>query len=255
MRNHNSHEPSLPVLDHPESPAGPRTEFLANAAHELRSPLAALRTTAEVALANERSVDDLREALGVIIEECASLGTLVNRLLLLAEGDSGRLKPGRLAIRLDTLVSRAVEMFAASAEENGVELRTMGLAEVSVRIVPDHLREVMHQLLDNALRFTPAGGQVTVSLWVVPDEDGGHKAVLRVADTGCGVSPEDLPHLFEPFYQVAQARTRSQGGNGLGLSVCRSLVRAYGGTIRIDSSPGHGTVVSVTLPVCDESLN
>jgi signal transduction histidine kinase len=220
--------------------------FVANAAHELRSPLAAMRTSVEVALEHERTADEYRELLADLVEECAGLGNLVGHLLLLAEGDAGLLRADE-AVPLDRLAARAVDMFQGIAEQRGLALRAGVLKPAAARGDAIHLREVIHNLLDNALKFTPAGGSVTVDVCPGPGEK---SVLLRVSDTGQGIAPEDLPNVFERFYRADKARRRGEptGGHGLGLSICQAIVTAYGGRIALDSTPGRGTTATVSLP-------
>ncbi len=222
-------------------------DFVANAAHELRSPLAAVRTSLEVALEHDRTPEEYRELLADVVEECAALGNVLNQLLLLAEGDAGLLQAGGSA-RLDRVAARSVEMFQGIAEQRGVELHADALAPATVRGNEAHLRQVVHNLIDNALKFTPPGGRVLVTVSVRPAAG---QAVLRVSDTGSGIAPEDLPHVFERFYRADKARSREQpgGGTGLGLSICQAIVTAYGGQLGVESKPGHGTAVTAVLPL------
>ncbi|HEY7155432.1 MAG TPA: ATP-binding protein [Gemmataceae bacterium] len=221
--------------------------FVANAAHELRSPLAAMRTSLEVVLERDRSPSEYRDLLGDMIEECAGLANLINHLLLLAEGDAGLLHADG-QVRLDELVERAVDMFQGIAEQRDVELRAERMEPVTVRVNRIHLREVIHNLIDNALKFTPAGGKVRVEVDAPPDSG---QARLRILDTGMGISPEDLPKVFERFFRADKARQRAQpiGGNGLGLCICQAIVQSYGGQILIDSVLEQGTTATVSLPV------
>jgi heavy metal sensor kinase len=228
-------------------------EFVANAAHELRSPLAAMRTTVDVALAHDRSAEEYRELLADLAEECGSLGSLVNHLLLLAEGDTGLL-PADAVTRLDQLAVRSVDMFRGVAEVRGVGLELSVDGPVPVRGSDTHLREVIHNLLDNALKFTPAGGRVAVTVERSGPPGDTTLAQLRVRDTGGGIPAADLPHVFERFYRADKARPRDReaGSHGLGLSICRAIVTGYGGSIELDSTEGAGTVVDVLLPLARE---
>ncbi len=223
------------------------SEFTANAAHELRSPLTALQSSLEVALNTDRSVEEYKEVLAVVLEECNNLRLLVNQLLLLAEGDAGRLRQQAEAVRLDQLVLSSVEMFQVVAEAGGVTLAARHKDPVTIHGVGNRLWQVVNNLIDNAVKFTPAGGTVTVDLRLDPAQ---HEAILEVADTGMGVSPQDLPHIFERFYQGDRARQRDNRsrGVGLGLSICKAVVAAHGGTIALASTPGAGTTVTVRLP-------
>jgi len=221
--------------------------FVANAAHELRSPLTAMRTSLEVALERERSPAEYRELLADLIEECISLSNLINHLLLLAEGDAGLLHADG-QVRLDELVRRAADMFQGIAEQRGISLQVQLPHAVSIRGNRVHLREVIHNLLDNALKFTPERGTVSVEVNAPP---GASRVQLFVRDTGSGIPPEDLPHVFERFYRADKSRQRTQptGGSGLGLSICQAIVHAYGGEISLASTLGKGTTVTVSLPI------
>jgi two-component system, OmpR family, heavy metal sensor histidine kinase CusS len=219
--------------------------FVANAAHELRSPLTAMRTALEVTLERDRGAAEYRELLTDLVEECVGLANLINHLLLLAEGEAGLLHADG-EVRLDELVSRAVDMFQGIAEQRDVSLHANVPAAILIPGNPVHLREVLHNLIDNALKFTPSGGRVQVE--VGKPQTG--QVQLLVRDTGIGIPSDDLPKVFERFYRADKSRQREQptGGNGLGLSICRAIVQSYGGQITIASTLGKGTTVTVSLP-------
>jgi signal transduction histidine kinase len=221
-------------------------EFVANAAHELRSPLAAVQSWVEVTLNSDRSVEEYKDMLGEIADRCGQLRVLVNQLLLLAEVDPGH-SPPKEPVRLDELVRKCVEMFRGAAEERTVELVVDVRTEVTVEGQGDRLRQVINNLIDNSLKFTPSGGQVLITLRY---SSAGDRALLKVADTGAGISAEDLPHVFERFYRGDKSRQREtqSHGNGLGLSICYSIVHNHGGTIRVESTLGRGAIFTVTLP-------
>jgi heavy metal sensor kinase len=224
-----------------------KRDFLANAAHELRSPLTAIRASVEVALEQDRRPEEYRDLLGSLAEQCDGLTTLVNQLLLLAEGDAGRLRPGGKLVRLDAVVGKSVEMFRGVAEYRGITLEGRAGQEMMVAGDGGHLRQVVNNLIDNALKYTPSGGRVTVNCQF--DASAG-RACLEVRDTGTGIAADDLPHVFDRFYRADKSRSRSPGpgGNGLGLSICQAIVSSYGGQLRIASSTGAGTCVTVMLP-------
>ena len=227
---------------------GNRT-FVANAAHELRSPLAAIRSSVEVGLNRNRSPEEYAALLTDVMEECSRLGSLVNRLLLLAEGDAGRLAARDQAVQLDKIVRESVEMFDAVAESQGVQLTTGDLTPALVPGDEYYLRQVVRNLIDNAIKFSPPPGEVTVSLRV---EAARREAVLSVTDRGVGIPPESLPHVFERFYRADKARHRAaRGGHGLGLSICQVIVNALHGTIRVESKLGEGSTFTVRLPLVD----
>ena len=216
--------------------------FVANAAHELRSPLAALRASAEVALAHDRSAEEYRDRLADIVEECDGLGALVNQLLLLAEGEAGSVRTPR-RFSLDRLAARVVEMFEGISEMREISLVADVPDPVDIWGSELHLRQVISNLVDNALKFTPPGGTVRVRVRLADD-----RATVEVRDSGAGISAEDLPHVFERFYRADLSRQRDRGGSGLGLSICQALVHAHDGTIKVESRLGEGTCVNVSLP-------
>lgn len=220
-------------------------DFVANAAHELRSPLAAIRTSVEVALDQDRTLEYYRELLGDLAEESERLSILTNRLLLLAEGDAGFMTPGEKSVSLDRLARQATEMFRGVAEHRGIALETRIDDGIYIHGDAAHLRQVVQNLIDNAIKFTPTGGHV-----VVETEVKGQSAVLRVQDSGVGIPSEDLPHVFDRFFRSDRSRRAKEptAGTGLGLSICESIVRAYKGRIDISSHVGQGTTVTVTFP-------
>lgn len=227
-----------------------RRDLLANAAHELRTPLAAIRSSVEVALAGDRSPMEYRELLEDVIEQGQSLETLVNQLLLLTETEteSDRLRVQSEPVPLDLVVARGVDMFRGVAESHGVTLATSRLDPVVTPGNRQHLRQVVNNLIDNAVKYTPEGGVIDVALTAVPER---RQVKLTVRDNGAGIPPEDLPRVFERFFRADRARTRdgAVAGSGLGLSICQAVVQAHGGEITCESTPGAGTTVTVTLPV------
>ena len=250
------------LLDRISSYLKQEHDFLANAAHDLRTPLAAIRSSVEVALSGKRTEAEYRELLGVVIEQCTALQTLVNQLLLLAETDADRLQTDAEPVALDQVVAGACEMFEAVAEFHGIELRVMSLAPVAVEGNRHHLRQVVNNLLDNAIKFTakeapesaePASGssrQGKIDVELSRDDER-REVRLRITDSGQGIDAEHLPLIFERFYRADRARARDgvSGGSGLGLSICKAIVEAHRGTIAVRSKPGQGSTFTVTLPL------
>jgi two-component system heavy metal sensor histidine kinase CusS len=216
--------------------------FTADASHELRTPLTVLRTEVEVALGKPPSLAGHQHLLGSILEELVRMSRLTDQLLTLSRRDAGVDHFPLVPLELHPLVAGVVDALRPLAESKGVLLQ---LETTSVRVVGDEgrLRQVFINLLDNALKYTPEGGTVTVGVrrW---DKSG----VVTVADTGIGIPPEHLPHVFDRFYRVDRARTRAEGGTGLGLSIAQSIVLAHGGRLEMTSTVGRGTVCTVVLP-------
>lgn len=221
--------------------------FVANAAHELRSPLAAIRSSAEVALNRSRTPEEYATVLTDMIEETGRLSSMVNRLLLLAESDAGRAAPtlGQVS-RIDKVVRESIEMFQAVAEARGIDLKHELLPPLLVLGEEASLRHVVRNLIDNAIKFTPAGKRIILRL--SGDND---SAYLAVEDEGCGIEPADLPRVFERFFRGDRSRHRddARAGSGLGLSICHAIVTGLGGEIRVTSELGKGSVFHVSLPL------
>jgi signal transduction histidine kinase len=230
-----------------------KRDFLANAAHELRTPLAAIRSSVEVALNVARTPEEYEELMVDVIEECSALETLVNQLLLLSETEADLPASRFERVDLGDLASKSVDMFSGVADARGVELRAATVVHAPVNGNPHHLRQVLNNLIDNAVKYTPAGGEVSVNVTV----DAAARAVrVRVSDTGQGISLEEQQHIFERFYRAESARSRQPGtgGTGLGLSICQSVVHNHGGEINCRSVPDVGTTFTVLLPLADSRL-
>jgi heavy metal sensor kinase len=217
--------------------------FTADASHELRTPLTAIRAEAEVALRGPLGPAEQQHLLGSILEECERLTRLTDQLLALAREDAGVARFERRPADLEALVRGVADTMRPVAEAKGQSF------EVSVEPAgaalgdEGRLRQVLYNLLDNAIKYTPEGGTVALRLGRQ-----GALAVLTVADTGIGIPAADLPRVFERFYRVDKARSRQMEGTGLGLSIARSIVVAHGGEIELESAPGRGTTVRVMLP-------
>lgn len=219
-------------------------QFTADASHELRTPLTAIKGQTEVALSRPRDAESYREVLQAVNEEADRMIRLVGSLLTLARADAGQIPIATDDVDLPALVAAAAEQVRPLMESRNVELRVEDGPPVSLRADEDLLLQLLLNLLDNAGKYTPAGGRATVG-WSV---DGGH-AALTVTDSGAGIAPEKLPHIFERFYRVDPARSREQGGSGLGLSICRWIAEAHGGAITAQSAQGQGSTFTVRLPL------
>lgn len=230
-----------------------KRDFLANAAHELRTPLAAIRSSVEVALNGERSTLEYEELMVDVIEECSALETLVNQLLLLSETESDLPTAKFEPLDLRELAAKAIDMFSGVAETRGIRLRAGELASAPVIGNPVHLRQVLNNLIDNAVKYTPAGGEVVVQLSVDFDA---RTVQLAVSDTGQGISPRERRLIFERFYRGESSRSRNTtaGGTGLGLSICQSVIHNHAGEIDCESTPSRGTTFIVRLPLATEAI-
>jgi heavy metal sensor kinase len=219
--------------------------LLANSAHELRTPLAAIRSSIEVAISGSRTPEEYQELLSEVIGECASLERLVNQLLLLAETDSELIRAHSEVVDLSSLIERCAEMFSAVAENRQIELTTAVEPNIQVMGFGHHLRQVVNNLVDNAIKFTQAGGAVRVAL----SREAG-SILLRISDTGGGIPAADLPHIFDRFFRGDRSRQRIEQttGTGLGLSICQAIVAAHRGRILVDTREGVGTTMTVQLP-------
>ncbi len=217
--------------------------FTADAAHELRTPLAVLRSGIDVALRAPRSAQEYRQALEAAADEANRLTRLADQLLFLSRQAAGMMQLDRDEMRLDALVKDVAEQFAGRIEEAGVTLTVEPLAPWTVRGDDIRLSQVFYNVLENAIKYTPRGGRVSVRGRAVD-----HHVTIEVEDTGIGIPAENLPHVFKRFYRVEQSRNLERDGSGLGLSIAQSAIEAHGGTISIKSTPERGTLVSIVLP-------
>ncbi len=216
--------------------------FTADASHELRTPISVIRTEVEVAL-NKPVAEDLQNLLGSILEECERLTCITDQLLMLSREDAGISHSRQEVVNLTEVASDVAKTMKPLADGRNVTLSAVTNGEVVVTGDEDRLKQVVYNLLDNAIKYTQEGGSVEVTV-----EDGNDGVSLSVRDTGIGIAPEHIPHVFARFYRVDKARTRAEGGTGLGLSIVESIATAHGGTVAIESEPGKGTTVTVSLP-------
>jgi signal transduction histidine kinase len=219
--------------------------FIADASHELRTPLTLLRANAELLLRHREHVsDDDAEMLEDIVEETEHIDHLSTDLLLLARLDAGQLHLEREVVDLSGIAANVARRVATIANEKGVSIETTGAPIVRIIGDSEAIERAVLILVDNAVKYTPAGGAVRLQTAV---KDG--LATLAVADTGVGIEPAHLPHLTERFYRVDRARSRETGGAGLGLSIAQGIASTHGGTLTITSAPGKGTTALLSLLV------
>jgi len=218
-------------------------EVTDNIAHDLRSPLTRIRGIAETTLTGKQDIDIYREMAATVVEEGDRLVGTINTMLEIAQADSGMAELSRECVDLQELVSDARDLFLPVAEDKNIHLES-DIPGKPIVLLGDRarLQRVIANLLDNAIKFTPSGGRVMISArtdasWVI----------ITVTDTGVGIDEKDLPRIFNRFFRSEESRPTP--GNGLGLSLARSLARAHGGDITVKSPPGKGSVFSVSLPL------
>lgn len=229
-----------------EQSFGSLRRFTADASHELKTPLMVLRAGVERALTHPRTPDEVLPLLDETLEEINQMSEMVDSLLTLARADEGRAPLAVERTDLRALVEEAAETAGMLGEEAGVTVEVRSPAEaVPVDVDRHRIRELLLNLITNAIKYTPGGGTVTLAL-----EAQERSAVLTVRDTGIGIAPGDLPHIFDRFWRAdpARSRTGDRPGTGLGLAITKWIAEAHGGGITVQSRPGRGTTFLVTLP-------
>jgi signal transduction histidine kinase len=220
-------------------------QFIADVSHELRTPLTVLRGSLEVALEEERPAEEYREAIGSAILEVRHLTRISQNLLFLTRGESGRVTLSFSNLDVGRFASEVVKDLAIAAADRGLEL-TAEIPTLPVFVFADsgRLQQVLHNLIENSLRYTEPGGKIRVAVTTAPGE-----ARISVADTGLGIPEADLPLVFERFYRTKRSRAANPGGSGLGLSIVRWIVEAHKGSVSVESVVGEGSTFTVHLPV------
>jgi heavy metal sensor kinase len=213
-----------------------------NIAHDLRSPIARIRGLAEVTLTTGKSPADFEAMSASTIEECDRLLDMINTMLTISKTEAGVEKISSDEVDITALVHSACELFDPLAEEKNVALSCRAPEKTIISGDPRMLQRMLANLVDNAVKYTPAGGEVEVSVAVHEQNE----ITISVRDTGIGISEADLSHVFERFYRCD--RSRSQPGTGLGLSLARAIARAHGGNIAVMSALDQGSTFTITLP-------
>lgn len=232
------------MLDRIEGAFRRVTQFTADASHELRTPIALIRTTSEIALRKRRSEPEYREALDEVHAESVRTTGLIENLLTLARADAGKETLDRTPVDLASLVLEVSGQAEKLARQKGITLACQapdGIAPISGD--GGTLRRLFFILLDNAVKYTPPGGQIQVGINQHPE-----KVTVEVRDSGGGISQQDLPHIFERFYRSDKSRNRDSGGAGLGLSLAKWIVDAHGGFMEVESAVDRGSTFRVSLP-------
>ncbi|MEO8593315.1 MAG: ATP-binding protein [Candidatus Solibacter sp.] len=217
--------------------------FSADASHELRTPMAVIRGEADVALSRERGPAEYRESLGIILDESRRVSRLIDDLLNLARADAGHVALQARSFYLNELLAECCRSVQAAASAGGVTVECHAGGDLQFTGDEQLLRRLTINLLENAVRYTPAGGKVSAAL-----ERQGSEVRLVVADTGVGIAREDAARVFERFYRAGEARSRKDGGFGLGLAIVRWIAESHKGTVECASEVGRGSTFTVTLP-------
>jgi len=229
------------MLQRLEASFGRLSRFSADLAHELRTPINNMMGEAEVALTGKRSNEEYQHVLASILEENRRLARIVRSLLFLARADNEELELKKEQVELRSEVEKVCEFFAPIVDEKGIYLSVKGEAHAAVD--PDLFRRVISNLLANAVEYTPSAGSVQIELSTVDEV-----VEIVVQDTGCGMAPDEVERVFEPFFRGRTARENHIEGNGLGLAIVQSIVELHGGHVAISSHVGRGTTVRIRLP-------
>jgi len=218
-------------------------EFTADASHELKTPICAMRGEAEVLLLRERKAEEYQEALAHFIEQFDHLNQMINDLILLSKFDTTQKELKRAPLRLDLLIQDLSHLFHVLAEQKNIALEIGTLEEVTVMGDKVRLQQLFTNLIDNAIKYTPKG---SIHVTVEKKESAG---LVKIKDTGIGIPKEEQEKIFERFYRTDKSRSRETGGVGLGLSIAEWIVRAHHGRIEVDSELNKGSTFMVYLPV------
>jgi signal transduction histidine kinase len=217
-------------------------EMSDNIAHDLRSPVTRIRGTAEVTLTTGKSLEDYENMAASTIEDCDRLLDMINTMLLISKTEAGVEKPVGEDVEIAALIRKACELFDPIAEDKNVSLSYYAEEKNLVSGDARMLQRMLANILDNAVKYTPPGGKIEVSLTGTKNRT----ITISIKDTGVGISGTDLNRIFERFYRCDQSR--SQAGTGLGLSLARAIARAHGGDITVTSTVNQGSTFNITLP-------
>ena len=218
--------------------------FTSDASHELRTPLAVIQAESTLALNKERTANEYKQSLEIVSNESMLMAKVVDQLLTLARADSGKEQVSFEEIDLSELLAGVAAHTEILCRDKGLEFHSDRMETILVSGDRAKLRELFLNLLDNAIRYSPDGGKISLTL-----RREGEMAVISIVDTGIGISEEDIPHIFERFYRVDKARSRVENGAGLGLAICKYIAEIHGGRIEVISRLGEGSTFSVWLPI------
>ena len=228
-----------------ETSENKRHQFVSDASHELKTPLASIKLLSDSILQNDMDMDTVKEFVGDIGNEADRLNRMSTKLLSLSRVES-QVDGDCEIVEASPTIERVLKMLSVIAEKNSVTLSSDLHNECPILILEDDLYQIAFNLVENGIKYNRAGGTLHVAVYREDDN-----AIVQVTDTGVGVPEESIPHLFERFYRVDKARARKSGGSGLGLSIVRNMVERNGGTISVSSTLGEGSTFTVTFPIFD----
>ena len=226
-----------------------RRQFVSDASHELKTPLASIKLLSDSILQNEMDADTVREFVGDIGNEAERLNRMSQKLLNLAQTDDQRDVDFEIQLILPT-IEKVIRMLGAHAAEQNVAVHFQSKEDSTILVQSDDLYQIIFNLVENGIKYNKKGGELRINL----DRDNDN-AIITVSDTGQGIPEESLEHIFERFYRVDKARSRSTGGSGLGLSIVKNLVERNKGSICVESQPGVGSTFTISFPTFDMEDN
>jgi len=231
-----------------EKVVGELRQLSGSMAHELRTPLAALRGEAELALLHARSLDEVKDVLINQLEEFDKLSRMIEQLLTLVRAESGGITFDRQHVDVGMAVTSVIDTFALMATMRGISLEFIPAADLITVVDPQWLELVLINLLDNAIEYTSPGGTISIRTMATSSV-----VFIEITDSGQGISSDAIPHIFERFFRADPSRSRQVGGAGLGLSFAKWIVEEHGGTIHVESELDHGSTFTVRLPRATDS--
>ena len=231
------------MMDRLESSFSQIRQFSSDASHELRTPLTVLQGQNELILNKDRDAKEYQEVISSNLEEINYMSKVLEDLFVLSRSDENQVQLERKPMNLREVIDEVFNHAEALADEKNIKITIAFLEPVEINGDPVRLRQMVWNILHNAIKYTQPGGQIKISL-----EDQEDSAFLTIQDTGLGIPEEDLPHIFNRFFRVDKARSRQEGGSGLGLSICKHIVEAHKGQIEVESQVGTGTKFKIRLP-------
>ncbi len=222
-----------------------RSNFVSDASHELKTPLASIKLLTDSILQNDMDIETVKEFVGDIGNEADRLNRMSQKLLSLSRIETQADSDCEI-VYISPTIDRVVRMLSALAQEQQLQVKTNIQKDCSILIIEDDLYQILFNLVENAIKYSTPGGNVEIALYALEDN-----AILQVSDTGVGIPQDSLEHIFERFYRVDKGRSRKSGGSGLGLSIVRNMVERNSGSIRVDSTVGQGSTFTVSFPIFD----